>query len=135
MDQGIEVHAVALVEAGEVAREGVNVGGFVLANQMLVQRLQGELARTGAGRFLGGLALRWHAAVGFGGLGHGQPICSSTWAISTATTAASRPLSVWRARACASFSTVRMALAIGIWWSSDTRVTPAPDSLATSSKW
>jgi hypothetical protein len=40
-----------------------------------------------------------------------------------------------RAQACASFSTVRMALAMGIWWSSDTRVTPAPLSLATSSKW
>ena len=30
---------------------------------------------------------------------------------------------------------VRIALAIGSWWSSATRVTPAPLSLATSSKW
>ena len=59
---------------------------------------------------------------------------SSRFAISTATRAASRPLSAARASAWASFSQVSTALAIGTLWSSPTRVTAAPLSLATSSK-
>ena len=130
VQQRIEVHAVGLVETREIAREAVDVGGLVAAHEVLVQRLQGELAGPGPCRFVGGLAR-------FGGalFVHVQPICSRMWAISMATRAASRPFSVWRATACSRFSVVRIALAIGVWVSSATRETPAPDSLATSSKW
>ena len=115
VQQGVVVHAVGLVEAAEVSGEGVDVRGLVTADQVLVERLQGELAGAGAGRLVGSLAGCAGAGRGLVGIGgvHGHPMESSTWAISTATRAASMPLSVWRARACSSFSTVRMALAMG----------------------
>ena len=109
-------------------------------HQPFVQALQRDFARAAAGRLAPRPCLRGAGAglaAACGGLrsvvGHDRS--SIRLAISTATRAASRPLSSARAQACASFSTVRMALAIGSWWSSDTRVTPAPLSLATSSKW
>jgi len=99
-----------------------------------------HLAGPPAGRFLPALgrAARAAWACGFcgfllGGVGHERS--SSKLAISTATRAASRPLSTARARAWSMFSTVKMAFATGSSWSSATRVTPAPLSLATSSKW
>ncbi len=64
-----------------------------------------------------------------------QSSSRSRLAISTATRAASWPFSAWRACAWARFSVVKIALAIGSWYSSAKRVTAAPLSLATSSKW
>jgi hypothetical protein len=128
----VELRDVAAREVVEFADVGVDDTGVFARHQPLVQALQRKFARAPArrpGRRLarGGRLL--------GGNGFAHPISSSRLAISTATRAASVPFSSARAQAWASFSTVRMALAIGIWWSSDTRVTPAPLSLATSSKW
>jgi hypothetical protein len=131
VQQRIEVHRVAVGEALLLAHVRVDDARFGAAEQPLVQALQRGLARAPAsrGRTLAGR---------FGALlcrSFSHERSSIRLAISTATRAASRPFSSARAQAWASFSTVRMALAIGIWWSSETRVTPAPLSLATSSKW
>src|SRR5690606_29913560 len=56
------------------------------------------------------------------------------FAISTATSAQSRPLTLARTSACSSSSQVRMPLAIGTPVSSCTRAMPAADSLLTISK-
>ena len=60
---------------------------------------------------------RWRGGRASAGVDHDRS--SIRLAISTATRAASRPFSSARAQAWASFSTVRIALAIGSWWSSD----------------
>ena len=64
VQQRVEMHAVGFVKTRQVAGEEVDVFWGVAAHQMLVKRLQGELARAGAGRFVGRLA-------GLGGRGCG----------------------------------------------------------------
>ena len=124
VQQRVQVHAVELVETLLFQQVGLDLGAIGLGHQPLVQALQRDLARAPPCRLRRG-AFRRRGV---------HEMSSIRFAISTATRAASRPLSSTRASAWASFSTVRIALAIGSRWSSATRVTPAPLSLATSSK-
>ena len=130
MQQRVEVGRIGLAEVVLLAHVGVDLAAVCAADQPLVEALHGELARAPARTLRRGLARRFGRCVA---AGHDRS--SSRLAISMATRAASRPLSSARAQAWASFSTVRMALAIGMRWSRLIRVTPAPLSLATSSKW
>ena len=139
--QRIEVHAVALLETFVLAHVGVDGVGVGARQQPFVEALHRQFARPAALRLGGRAALRT-LVDGLGvwlggrlGLGRCHDNSSIKLAISMATRAASRPLSSTRAQAWASFSTVRTAFAMGTWWSSCTRVMPAPLSLATSSKW
>ena len=77
--------------------------GFAEVDVAEVDETPGRGGREAGARLAGGLGVSAHARV------------SSKLAISTATRAASRPFSSARAQAWASFSTVRMALAIGRW--------------------
>ena len=54
--QRVKVHRVRLIEPRQVARESINVLHRVFANQVLVKRLQRELARAGAVGFAASLA-------------------------------------------------------------------------------
>ena len=56
MKHGIEVGAVAFVKTRQLARKLVNSSGVIAANQVLVQRLHDELARTCAAGLAGHLA-------------------------------------------------------------------------------
>jgi hypothetical protein len=128
VQQRVVVRGVGLVEAGKVAREMVDVGRVVVAHQVLVERLQRELAcaaAVGLGRSLACAGagepdarlarLGAGSREGFQRLGgvFGHERVASSCAISTATRAASRPLSVCRATACSRFSVVMIALAMG----------------------
>ena len=44
VEQCVEMRQIAFVETAQVAREGVNRGGIVLADQVLVECLHGEFA-------------------------------------------------------------------------------------------
>src|SRR6185503_10492579 len=104
MQQRVEVLAVGTLEPFLLAHVCVDRHQLAAANQPFVQALQREFAGTAPRRLAtAGTGLGSHAQSSLIGL-----------AISTGTRAASRPLSSTRAQACASLSTVRMALATGI---------------------
>ena len=126
---------VALVEVVLLAHVGIHHAGVGAAEEPLVEALQRELARAAPRRLGAGAPARraWAGVEAVASASARSRSSSRRWAISTATRAASRPLSATRAQAWASFSNVRTALAMAP-WSSPTRVTAAPLSLATSSK-
>ena len=72
-----------------------------------------RLPRAFVDGLISGLVGDFFCGLVAGIFGFGHYSSSSKLAISTATRAASRPLSVWRATACSMFSTVRIALAMG----------------------
>ncbi len=104
--EGVVVDRIGFMKTRQPLGEGVDLGDGLLAHQHLIQALQGKLARAAAG-----VAHRFTAFSTGDGFGHACD--SSSRAISTATRAASRPLSCCRATAWAVFSVVRMALAMG----------------------
>ena len=110
------MRGIGFVKTHQIARERINFLSRVLADQVLVQPLQGELTGAGAGAFFASAVRRRWAG---GGLGHGgldhQPMRSSRLVISTATCAASRPFSSCRAWAWARFSVVKIAFTTGTW--------------------
>ena len=110
------MHTVGFVKTAEFARETVDIFRRIAADDDLVQGLHGKPPSAGARCACAGAAhvrgfagfgrQRWHT-------GHDNDFISK--AISTATRAASRPLSVCLAMAWSSLSVVRMALAMGNW--------------------
>src|SRR6267378_1545160 len=113
-----EILGIGLAEAFRFRELGLQIGRVIARELPRVQALQRELARTPPRRFH-----LWLFA-----------IFRPRFAISTATSAQSRPFCTARALACSSVSVVRMPLATGMPLSSCTCMTPDADSLATVSK-
>ena len=92
--QGIEMHTVGFVKTTEFTGDAVYIFGRVTSDQYLVERLHGKAARAGAGGAGTGAAHIRRFAV-FSGrcsvFAHVSVFINK--AISTATRAASRPLS------------------------------------------
>ena len=90
--QCVVMHRIGFVKTTQIAGEQVDVGSFVVADQKLVEALQCKFACAAAPRL--GSTLAWLFGNGQGRRGFAHASCSSNKAISTATRAASRPLSV-----------------------------------------
>src|SRR5689334_11089745 len=137
VQQQVEVPAVASPKAFLPATVRAAPAGVAAVEQPLVEALERELARAPTRRL--GVAAASDRAPTLQRRGvllvGAHESSSSRLAISTAARAASRPFCSARASACAGVSHVRIALATAMPWSMATRVTAAPLSLATSSKW
>src|SRR5262245_41888848 len=118
VEQRAEVLAAAFLEVFVLAEVPPDGDRRVAGELPLIEALQGVLARPAAS----GLHLCCRSTA------------RSRFAISTATSAQSRPFGPARSSAWASVSVVRMPFATGIPVSSPTWVRPAADSFATISK-
>src|SRR5439155_17667690 len=113
-----EILGVGLAETFRFGELGLKAGRVVARELPRVQALQRELARTAPRRFH-----LWLFAM-----------LLPRFAISTATSAQSRPFCAARAFACSSVSVVRIPFATGTPLSSCTCMSPDADSFATVSK-